>query len=83
MSFDYSKLSGRIREKFGTQARFSKALNMSERSLSLKMKGKRAWTQIDIDKAIACLGLVAQDIPEYFFKIDVQNIELKEEKEEV
>lgn len=76
MSFDYRKLSGRIREKYRTQAEFSKALNMSERSLSLKLCGKRAWTQAEIDRAITCLGLTEQDIPDYFFKKNVQNIEL-------
>lgn len=79
MSFDYSKLSGRIREKYRTQAEFSKALNMSERSLSLKLGGKRAWTQAEIDRAVTCLGLTEQDIPDYFFKKLVQNIELMKE----
>ncbi|MEY8282897.1 DUF739 family protein [Lachnospiraceae bacterium 50-23] len=75
MSFDYSKLCGRIREKFGTQAEFSRVMNMSERTLSLKLSGKRAWTQPDIGKAIKCLDLSESDIPVYFFKRKVQNIE--------
>lgn len=75
MSFDYSKLSGRIREKYGTQSNFARALDMSERSLSLKLSGKRAWTQSEMDRAISCLGLNDQDIPDYFFKKKVQNIE--------
>lgn len=40
MAYDYSKLLGRITEKFGTQARFSGAMGMSERSLSLKLNSK-------------------------------------------
>lgn len=75
MSFDYSKLSGKIREKYGTQSNFAKALGISERSLSLKIGGKRAWTQTEMDKAISCLGLRNQDIPDYFFSEKVQNIE--------
>lgn len=75
MSFDYSKLYGRIREKFGTQAEFAREINMSERTLSLKLSGKRAWTQLDIDKAIKSLELSESDIPSYFFKRNVQNIE--------
>lgn len=75
MSFDYSKLSGKIREKYGTQSKFAKALNMSERSLSLKIGGKRAWTQAEMDRAISCLGLSSQDIPDYFFEKKVQKIE--------
>lgn len=34
MSFEYSKLLGRIKEKCGTQAEFAKAINISERSVS-------------------------------------------------
>lgn len=75
MPFDYSKLSGKIREKYGTQSSFAKVMGMSERSLSLKISGKRAWTQAEMDKAISCLELDSQDIPDYFFKKKVQNIE--------
>jgi CDP-diacylglycerol pyrophosphatase len=75
MSFDYSKLSGKIREMYGTQSNFAKALDMSERSLSLKLGGKRSWTQDEMDRAISCLKLNAQDIPDYFFKKKVQKIE--------
>lgn len=75
MAFDYSKLSGKIREKYGTQSNFAKVLGMSERSLSLKIGGKRAWTQAEMDRAVLCLGLTIQDIPKYFFEKKVQNIE--------
>ena len=37
MMFNYDKLKGRIVEKFGTQMAFSKALGVSERTLSLKL----------------------------------------------
>ena len=36
MSFNYSKLRGRIIEKFGTQGCFARKLGVSERTLSLK-----------------------------------------------
>ena len=39
MAFDYSKLRGKIVEKFGTQTEFSKAMNLSERTMSLKLNG--------------------------------------------
>lgn len=44
MSFDYSKLRGRIVEKFGTQVNFAKAIKLSERTLSLKLNGKIFYT---------------------------------------
>ena len=58
MSFKYAKLSGRIKEKFKTQERFAEAMNMSPRSISLKLNNKREWKQNEIDKAhqaIYCL----------------------------
>lgn len=75
MSFDYSKLKGRIIEKYGFQREFAKAMKWSERTLSLKIQGKRPWKQPDIRKAIELLELSDSDIPIYFFKPEVQNIE--------
>lgn len=75
MSFDYSKLAGAIREKFRTQANFAKAIGLSERSLSLKLNGKTYWQQKEIMAACNALHINADDIPNYFFKDFVQNIE--------
>lgn len=80
MEFDYSKLRGRIVEKFGSQKEFAKAMKWSERTLSLKMNGIRTWKQTDIKKAIKLLELSDVDIPIYFFKRVVQNIEHTEEE---
>ncbi len=76
MDFDYSKLSGKIKEKFDTRDKFAKAMGWSTRTLSLKMSGSREWKQKDIRKAMQLLGLIADDIPQYFFTLKVQNIEL-------
>lgn len=75
MAFDYSKLSGKIREKFGTQAEFAKAMGLSERTISLKMNGKVFFKQPEIAKACRLLKIEECDVPEYFFKKEVQNIE--------
>lgn len=76
MAFDYSKLKGRIVEKFGTQANFADKMGMSERTLSLKLAGKRAWKQPEMREAITALDLLPEDIQEYFFKEKVQCNEL-------
>lgn len=67
MSFDYSKLRGRIVEIFGTQQALANAMGISERTLSLKLHNKIAWTQVDIEKAIGLLKLTPDDIRLYFF----------------
>ena len=74
MAFDYSKLKGRIIEKFGSQSEFAKAMKWSERTLSKKITGKIPWKQTDICSAIQLLGLSDKDIQEYFFKMKVQTI---------
>lgn len=75
MHYDYSKLEGRIKEKYGTQYRFARKIGMSERTLSLKLGGKREWKQKDIDITCKALALESADIPLYFFSPCVQNIE--------
>lgn len=76
MAFNYDKLKGRIIEKFGTQYRFAEAMEWSERTLCLKLSSERPWKQTDICKAVELLDLAQGDIPKYFFKEKVQNIEL-------
>ena len=74
MAFDYSKLRGRIVEKYGSQMEFAKAMNWSERTLSKKINGKIPWKQTDICIALKLLELSEDDIQEYFFTVKVQNI---------
>lgn len=74
MAFDYRKLRGKIIEKFGSQHSFAKAMQWSERTLSLKMNNERAWTQRDIVKASMLLDIPDEEIQEYFFKTKVQSI---------
>ena len=75
MSFDYSKLKGKIVECFDTQSDFARAMNWSERTLSLKLNGRVPWKQVDIVEAVSLLHLDDADIPDYFFKPKVQKIE--------
>lgn len=71
MSNDYSKLLGRITEKFGTQAEFANAMGVSERSISLKLNNKVSWKDNEISKAVEILEVNPKDIPAYFFKYKV------------
>ena len=69
MAYDYSKLRGRIVEKFGTQKRFADAMDMSERTLTLKLSNKREFKQSEIIKACALLGIAMEDSGRYFFAV--------------
>lgn len=72
MSFDYSKLNGRIAEVCGTQAIFAQQIGLSEKSVSDKINNKVGWTQKQIEKCCEVLSLSENDILDYFFKAKVQ-----------
>ena len=81
MSFDYSKLAGRIKEKFGTQSKFALAMGLSERSLSLKINNGVSWKQTEILKASELLEIKKEQVYVYFFIEKVQNYEPKEKSQ--
>lgn len=53
MSFDYSKLRGRIIEKFGSIKAFAEAYGLSYVTMSKKLNGKVAFSPADIVKMSA------------------------------
>lgn len=63
----FSKLRGRIREKFGTQEPFAVAMDMSPATLSGKLTEKTEWTKSEIEKACKLLDIRVEKIHEYFF----------------
>lgn len=76
LSFNYSKLLGRITEYYGTQYNFSIAMGISERSLSLKLNNKVSWKDSEIFKAVKLLKISKKEIHKYFFEVKVQEFEL-------
>ena len=73
MEYNYSKLLGLIVEKYGTQLKFSEAIGLSERSVSLKLNGRVGWKQAEIAKACALWGIPGKSVATYFFAQDVQS----------
>ena len=74
MKFDYSKLNGRITEIFNSKKKFSKAMKLSERSISLKLNNQRYWKNNEITTACNLLLIPDNQIGDYFFKPEVQEI---------
>ena len=73
VDFDYSKLKGKIVEKFDTQEAFAKALNISSHSLSAKLAGKSMFSQKEITTCCKLLDITKiNDIGTYFFTKRVQ-----------
>ena len=75
MSFNYSKLRGKIREVYSTQSAFAFAVGMSTVSLSHKLNNMKEFTQKDIEKTIDALEIPKEEIPQYFFTLEVQEVE--------
>ena len=71
--FDYSKLKGKIKEVFGTQSAFAKAMGLSGVSLSSKLNNLTGFTQSEINKACELLGISFEFIPIYFFTEKVKS----------
>lgn len=69
MEFDFSKLRGRIVEKFGTVSAFAGNISMSDAAVSYRLNNKTPWSGPEIFKAIQpeCLDIAAADITSYFF----------------
>ena len=67
MPYTYNKLRGRIIEKYGTQEKFADALHMTKQGISLKMTGKTAFSQNDINRWCELLDIKTEQIADYFF----------------
>lgn len=76
MRFNYAKLKGRIKEKYGTQEDFAKAMGLTPTTFSFKINGKAKWKQDEIIKAVELLEISQDEIVEYFFNYKVQEFEL-------
>lgn len=73
MPYSYKKLLGKIVEVYGTQAKFAEALNLSERTVSLKLNGKIEWKQGEMINISRLLHFSPSEIPAYFFTREVQS----------
>ena len=71
MSFDYSKLRGRIVEKFGTLSAFANSFGCSDGTLSAKMASKTYFTNEEIVSACKLLNIGFEDVEQYFFTLKV------------
>jgi transcriptional regulator with XRE-family HTH domain len=65
--FDYSKLRGRIVEKYGSISAFAKATNVSFVTASNRLNNKTEWKSSDIMEAAEVLDIALDDVRDYFF----------------
>ena len=65
--FDYSKLRGKIIEKYHTQIKFADAYDISRQAMSNKLNNKTYFSASDIMKMSNMLDIDANEINSYFF----------------
>ena len=66
--FDYTKLRSRIKEVFGTQDQYAKALGLGRVSVSQSLNNQREFSAGEIHFSVS-------EIPDYFFSQEVQKHE--------
>ncbi len=69
LEFNFSKLQGRIVEKFGTRSAFATACGMAESVLSSRLNNKVYFDAPEIYTICELLDIQAEDIPVYFFTV--------------
>lgn len=63
----YAKLKGKIKEVFGTQSAFARAIGMDNATLSAKLNNKTPWKDEEIEKSCELLNIPIEQVHEYFF----------------
>ena len=76
--FDFSRLLGKIIERYGTRQSFADAIGITPTTIGSKLDGDRTWTQDEIIAACDLLGIEYTDIPSYFFVRRVEKTQLEE-----
>lgn len=68
MEFNYNKLKGKIKEVYGTQQEFAKALGIGTTTLNSRLKNETFFNQSEIEKSRELLNLKNEkDIIDIFF----------------
>lgn len=72
MEFDFSKLIGRIIERYGSRKAFAEALGISDGTLSGKLNNKVKFSTLEIKQACSLLEIAPEEIGQYFFEPKVR-----------
>lgn len=76
INFEYSKLRGRIKEKFGTESKFANEIGLNKGSLSDRLNNKTEFKQPEILESMEKLEIKNEEIVQYFFTRKVRKSEL-------
>ena len=68
MTFNYALLRGKIKDDYGTFAKFAKAIGITESRMSMLLNNKARWDTEMIVRAARLLN-IEESIPTYFFTV--------------
>ncbi len=63
----FNRLEGKIVEVFGTRANFACAMELSQTTITAKLKGRIDWKRSEMRKACELLDIPLAEIVDYFF----------------
>ena len=78
MKYNTAKLNDRIREKFGTQAAFARAVGLNKSTVKRIIDDGTEWKGSKLIKAAELLDIPADQIALYFFTPEV--VEAQQER---
>lgn len=78
IEFDYSKLRGKIREKFGSYEKLEPNISFTTVTLSRKLNSKGYFGSDEIMELVKVLNIEEKEVNEYFFNVKVRKDELKQ-----
>lgn len=63
----FNRLEGKIVEVFGTRVNFACAMELSQTTMTAKLKGRIDWKRSEMRKACELLDIPLAEIVDYFF----------------
>lgn len=75
VSFNFGLLRERIKNAFSTQENFADALGIGRTSLNQRLNNVSEFSSKEILKSCELLNISLEDIPIYFFTLNVQKHE--------
>ena len=76
MPMDYSKLIGRIVEKFGSRTAFAEAMGMKSEALSRRLNNRASFQTDEYIRACELLDINPKEMHQYFFTPKLRKIEV-------
>lgn len=75
VTFDFSKLRGKIIEQYGSCAAFSDAAGFKPGALSMRLNNQTPWRAYEILTVCKMLNIPAEEVSLYFFAQKFRKVE--------